>query len=247
MNTAADDSDGVDAYFDPRIARPRADFLAGAKAISPLVPAGATVGLVTGLAATAVGLSPFEATAMAAAVYSPTVMLTAFALLESGTPPVVLVAASLVVALRFVMLSASIGPYFSRFTTAWRWCLAYFLWTPVYALSIERFDAGPATSRRGYYLGAAIPVWLSFQLGVVTGVTFGVSVPPRWQLGFVVPLAFVALLMRFLRDRPTKVAALVAGALAVLGAGLPMNVGIVVAALGGTTVGVVLDRQGAVD
>lgn len=39
----------------------RADFVAGAKAISPILPAGATVGIVTGLAATEAGLPPLRA------------------------------------------------------------------------------------------------------------------------------------------------------------------------------------------
>lgn len=217
---------------------PRADFAAGAKAISPLLPPGATVGLVTGVGAVAVGLSPLQAVAMAVVVYSPTVMLTAFELLDAGTPAAVLVVASLVVAVRFVLLSLSIAPYLERLATGWKWLLAYFLWTPTYALSIERFDAEPATSRRAFYLGTAIPLWLTFQAALVAGIAFGTRVPAGWQLEFVVPLAFVALLVRMVDDRATVVAALVGGTLAVLGSALPLNVGIVVAALGGTTAGV---------
>lgn len=220
----------------------RSAFVAGAADIAPLLAPGATVGLVTGVAATAVGLSLIQAVAMALIVYSPTVMLTAYTLLESGTPAVILVVASLIVAVRFVMLSASIAPFFSRFATRWKWPLAYFLWTPIYALSIERFEADPATSRRGYYLGAAIPLWVTFQAALLAGIVFGGGVPDRWQLGFVVPLAFIALLMRMVADRPTKGAALVAGALAVSGSGLPLNIGIVVAAVGGTAGGVLLGR-----
>jgi predicted branched-subunit amino acid permease len=216
----------------------RADCLAGAKAVSPLVPPAATVGLVTGVAATSVGLSQLQAVAMSVVVYSPTVMLTAFALLESETPLVVLVVASLVVGVRFTMLSLSIAPYFERLATGWKWLLAYFLWTPVYALSVERYEADPATSRRGYYLGTALPLWAVFQAALVVGLLFGTNVPTDWQLGFVVPLAFIALLMRMVSDRPTSVAALVAGVIAVFASVLPLNVGIVAAAVGGTGAGV---------
>lgn len=68
--------------------------------------------------------------------------------------------------------------------------------------------------------------------------------PAAWQLEFVVPLAFIALLMRFLEDRPTKSAALVAGVLATLGVGLPVKPGIVVATLGGVAAGVLVDHRG---
>lgn len=223
----------------------RSDFVAGARAIAPLLPPGATVGLVTGVAAASVGLSPTEAVAMSVVVYSPTVMLTAFSLLESGAPAIILVAAPLVVGARFSMLSLSIATYFRRLATGWKWLLAYFLWTPTYALSVERYEADPATSRRGFYLGTALPLWVTFQTALVAGIAFGASVPAGWQLGFVVPLAFIALLMRMLTDRASEVAALVAGVLAVLASPLPLNVGLVVATVGGTVVGVLLrGREG---
>lgn len=221
----------------------RASFAAGAKAISPVLPAGATVGLVTGVAATAVGLSPHQATAMSVIVYSPTVMLTAFELLESGTPAVIVVGAALIVGVRFSMLSLSIAPHFERLSTRWTWLLAYFLWTPVYAVSLQRFDADPTTSKRGYWLGAALPLWVTFQIALVAGIAFSARVPPTWQLEFVVPLAFIALLQGFLKDRPTKRSALVAGVLAVLGGTLPVNLGIVVATVGGVTVGMLADSR----
>lgn len=216
----------------------RGDFIAGAKAVSPLVPPAATVGLVTGVAATSVGLSQIQTIGMAVVVYSPTVMLTAFALLESEAPLIVLIVASLVVGARFVMLSLSIAPYFRRLSTSWKWMLAYFLWTPVYALSIERYEAAPTTSRRGYYLGTALPLWIVFQAALIVGVVFGASVPGDLQLGFIVPLAFIALLMRMVSDRPSSVAALVAGVIAVFASALPLNVGIIAAAVGGTLAGV---------
>jgi len=222
----------------------RTDFVDGGTAIAPLLPAGATVGLVTGVAATTVGLDPVQALSMSVFVYSPTVMLAAFKLLDAGAPVAVVVAGALVVGVRFSMLSLSIAPYFERDSTRSKWAMAYFLWTPTYALSIERFSAEPGTSRTGFYLGTAIPLWVTVQAALVAGALFGASVPAGWQLGFVVPLAFIALLMRFLSDRAAKVAALAAGVLAVAGAGLPLGTGLLVAAVGGTAAGLAIDRLG---
>ena len=214
------------------------DFGDGARAISPLLPPGATVGLVTGVAATTVGLTPVETAAMSVVVYSPTVMLTAFSLLESGTPVVVLVAASLIVGVRFAMLSLSIAPYFRRLATRWKWVLAYFLWTPTYALSVARFEADPGADRRAYYLGCAIPLWLVFHAALLAGIAFGARVPAGWQLDFVVPLAFIALLLRMVDDTSTALAGVAAGVIAIAATPLPYNLGIVVAAVGGTVAGV---------
>lgn len=222
----------------------QADFVSGAKDMAPLLPAGAIVGAVTGIAAAAIGLPPSQTVAMAMIVYYPTVMLTAFALLEAGTPGVILVATSLVVGARSTLYSLSLAPHFTRFSTAWKWFLAYFLWTPVYAFSIQRYESDPPSSKRGYYLGTAVPLWVTVQVALLGGLLFGTGLPPEWQLDFVIPLAFIALVMRFLEDIPTTGAALAAGVLVVAAAGLPFNLGFIVAAFGGTTAGILLAKRG---
>lgn len=222
----------------------RSDFVAGGKAIAPLLAPGATVGVVTGIAATEAGLGPLQAVGMSVIVYSPTVMLTALELLRTGTPLSILVLTSLTVGVRFAMLSLSIASYFSHLRTHWRMFLAYFLWTPSYALSLERYTALPETNRHGYYLGTAIPLWITFQLALLAGIAFGARVPARWQLGFVVPLVFIALLVRITRNGAMVGTAVVSGVLAVLGTALPLNLGIMVAATAGMLAGVLLDIVG---
>ena len=150
-------------------------------------------------------------------------LLTAFSFLRAGTPFLVLVVTSLVVVARFSMLSLSIAPYFEGLSTRWKWALAYFLWTPTYALAVERYETEPSTSRRGYWLGTATPLWVSVQVGVVVGVVFGARVPAAWQLDFVIPLAFVALLRGFLRDRPTVATALVFVGIFTRGGGVTLD------------------------
>lgn len=86
------------------------DVVAGAKAISPVLPAGATVGLVTGASAIEAGLSPLETIAMSIVVYYPAMMLTAFEVLESGTPSLIATLTASIVGVRSVMLSLSIAP-----------------------------------------------------------------------------------------------------------------------------------------
>ena len=219
------------------------DFNAGVRAVSPLVPPAGAVGLITGLAAGTVGLSPLETVVMTVVVYSPTVILTAFGLLEAGAPFPILVTTALVVGARFTLLSLSMSTYLRRLSARTRWLLAYFLWTPVFALSVERFEAHPETDRRAFYLGTAAPLWLTIQATVLAGVLFGAAVPASLQLGFVVPLAFIALVVRLVKDRPTATAAVAAGAVAVVASVLPLNTGVIVATAAGTVAGVLVYRR----
>lgn len=114
----------------------RSDFREGVRTITPVVPPAATVAIAAGVAAPVAGLSPIQALAMSIAIYFPSVMLTALELLRSQLPDVVIVLTSLIVGVRVVILRLSIAPYFERFSTGWKWLLAYFLWTPVYALTV---------------------------------------------------------------------------------------------------------------
>ncbi|MFB6141034.1 MAG: AzlC family ABC transporter permease [Halosimplex sp.] len=218
------------------------EFRSGARAIAPLLPPAATVSLAVGVAAPAAGLTPAQTLGMSVTVYFPSVMLTALGLLASRAPDAVVVLTSLVVGLRVVILSLSIAPYFDRFPTRWKWLLAYFLWTPVYALTVERFAPDPEADARGFYLGMAAPLWVTVQVAVVAGVFFSARVPAGLELEFIVPLAFVALLRNFVTTRAAKTAALAGGALAIAGAAVPYGLGVVVATVGGTVAGSAVSR-----
>jgi len=156
------------------------DLLAGVRTVVPLLPAPASIGLVTGLAAKAVGLGLVQAVAMSVALFSPVVMFTAIHLIDVGAALFVVVFASLVVAVRFAILSLSLSPYLDQVSTGWKWVMAYFLLTPTYVLAIERFDTDPETDRVAYYLGLSLPGWVLLQVTFVVGFVFGALVPTTW-------------------------------------------------------------------
>lgn len=214
----------------------------GLSTITPLLLPTATVALAVGVAAPAAGLSLAQTVAMSVAVYFPSVMLAALNLLTAGVPVAVVVLTALVVGVRVVILSLSIAPYFRDLSTRWKWGLAYFLWTPVYALTVERFETDPTADVRGYYLGMAVPLWLTVQLFVGVGFAFSANVPPGLDLEFIIPLAFISLLVNFLSDEATTAAAIFGGVVAVVGAGLPFGLGVVAATLCGVLAGVLVSR-----
>lgn len=74
-------------------------------------------------------------------------------------------------------------------------------------------------------------------LSNAAGVFLGTRVPDGWPIDFVIPLALLALLFPAITDRASVAAALSAGVVAVLGASLPLNLGLVGAALVGVLVG----------
>lgn len=75
----------------------------------------------------------------------------------------------------------------------------------------------------------------------MTGVFLGAWASEGWSLDFVLPLIFIALALPAIKDRTTGAAALSAGAAALVAASLPLNLGLIAAALVGVVGGLVTE------
>ncbi|WP_440988805.1 AzlC family ABC transporter permease [Haloarchaeobius baliensis] len=225
----------------------RSAFRDGARAVLPALPANVPFGLVVGVAAANLGLHPVTALWTAALLFAGAAQLAMIELLARDAPVVVAVLTAIVVNLRYAMYSAGLAPYVRSVSRGWRLVLSFFLLDVTYALSLPTFRADETVDRRAYYLGIAVPLWLTWSLSVGVGASLGTGLPPGWHLEFAIPLLFLALLVPNVRDRGGVVAAVVGGVGAVAGLGIPFDLGLVVAALAGVGIGLVADPDGADD
>jgi predicted branched-subunit amino acid permease len=144
------------------------------------------------------------------------------------------------------MYSASMRTHLAGQPFRWRLGLGYILSDNAYALCITRYTQHPGESSKEWYcLGAAFPIWLTWQVATILGVIAGASVPHAWKLEFAAPLAFVAMSVPLLRDRAMVAAALAAGFTVVAASALPMRLGLVLAAVAGITAGLLVERKPA--
>jgi predicted branched-subunit amino acid permease len=221
-------------------------FLQGLRALLPLTPGVIPFGLVTGVMAVELGLSPATAMGMTLLFYSGSAQMVALQLLHNGVLPVAIVATALIINLRFIMYSASLAPHFHGLPRRWTWPLCYLLSDQAYALCTLKFDSGElGRYAHHYYAGTAFGMWLAWQLSVLAGVYLGASIPESWSLSFAIPLSFLALLVPGIRDRATLGAAVVGGVIAVLAVDMPYNLGLVSAAVGGIVAGLVIETRNA--
>ena len=220
---------------------PRADILAGVRDVSPLMLGIVPFALVAGIAAVDAGLTLVEAVGMSVIVFAGASQLAALELLGSNAPLAVVVGTAVIINVRMVMYSASIAPYFADYSRKLRAGLAYVLTDQAYALSVAEFTESDDRSRWRYYFGAAASLWVVWQIGTVAGVVVGAGVPDEWGLTFAVPLVFLALLVPAMKDRPTTAAGVAGGAVAVVAAGLPLNLGLLAGAVVGILAGLVTE------
>lgn len=105
----------------------REAFIHGARALLPLIPGVVPFGLVTGVMAIKMGMTPTMAIGMTLLFYSGSAQMVALQLIHSGVLPVAIVATALIINLRFVMYSASLAPHLHQLPRRWTWPMSYML------------------------------------------------------------------------------------------------------------------------
>jgi len=236
---------GYDTLENEATSLPQAQFMAGLKAITPILLGVVPFATIAGIAAVEIGLSPGLAIGMSLLMFAGASQLAAIQLLALEASPFIIVLTALIINLRFVMYSASLAPHLKQASPRLKALLAYLLTDQAYAVSISQFTKQPAkrSHRHWFYLGAALAMWVTWQTGAALGALLGTQVPASWSLDFAIPLTFLALAVPTIKDRATLAAALGGGLVAVAAFSLPYNLGLVGGALGGISLGVWLEAQ----
>ena len=201
-------------------------------------------GVIAGVAMVASGIPPLVAMLMSLVVFAGASMVASAQLLASGTPVLLVVLTTLFINLRFMMYSASLRLHFQHEPLRWRLLIAYLQADNVDALTLMRFSENPrAPNQRAYFLGAALTVWVAWQLAVGAGIVIGAGVPASWRLEVAAPLAFIAMTLPLLRDRGMVAAAIVAGLTVIAAHALTFKLSIAAAALAGIAAGMLFERS----
>lgn len=159
----------------------------------------------------------------------------------AGTASVwAVIVAGLVINTRHVMYSAAMAPAFQRQPRWMRWVGPMFLIDQVFALAFLQVDRPPAEFRR-YYLSAGLFFYLNWQWAVALGMVVGPVVPESWRLEFAPAVMFLGLVLIGINRMPQAVAAFVGGSVALVTAGLPDRLGILVGAVAGVAAAAVAE------
>ncbi|MBM4430313.1 MAG: AzlC family ABC transporter permease [Chloroflexi bacterium] len=217
-------------------------FQRGVLATMPLGLGILAFGLLYGMVARQIGLSPVETLGMSLIVHAGSSQFVALGMWGVASAGAI-VLTTLVVNLRHLLMGASIAPYLQGLSHSHKALLALWMSDESYALAMAEYEQGQVSP--GYFLGANVGVCLFWWAGGWLGGLLGVAIPDpaEYGLDLVFPLAFLGLLTAFLKDRHHVVVALLSGALAVLGALLlPGKWYVILAGLAGSAVGLLLEK-----
>lgn len=221
----------------------RPGFIEGVRDIAPMMLGMVPFGMVCGIGAVAAGASPSAALAMSMIMFSGAAQIVATQMLVAGAPFGVILLSCLVVSLRLLMYSAAMAPYLRPLDHRWRNLLSFLLTDQAFARTIQRFrKSDDLRFNASYFLGSGTFTWTSWQLSTVLGIVAGQVIPASWDLEFVVPLCFLAVLAPVLRDRVSVLVCIVATAAVIALDAMPLRLSMVSGGLLGIAAGMLGDK-----
>lgn len=222
------------------------EFLHGCRDILPLILGAIPFGIIFGTLAVAAGFSAWQTMGMSALVFAGSAQFIAVTLVGGGVGAAVVLLTTLVVNLRHALYSAALQPFVRHLPGRWRAPLAFWLTDEAYAVVQHRYardDDSPY--KHWFFLGAALTMYVNWQLSTLVGVLFGQAVPDvaAWGLDFAMIATFIGIAVPMMRTRPQVASAVVAAVVALATWHLPYKLGLLAAALAGIVVGVWLERR----
>jgi 4-azaleucine resistance transporter AzlC len=224
---------------------PLSEFLAGSRAIIPLVVGAIPFGILFGTLAVSSGLSFAGALAMSAIVFAGSSQFISLGLLAAGTAVPLIVLTTFVVNLRHLLYSISLVPYVRHLPQRWKMLISFWLTDESFAVAIARYyqtDASPY--KHWFYLGAAFFMYANWQLCTLIGLLIGqrLADAAHWGLDFAMSVTFIGMVVPLLITRPMIVCVIVTGFAAIWTHALPHQLGLIVATAIGIAAGVLVER-----
>lgn len=208
-------------------------FFAGMRAGAPLLIIIVPFGMLFGVAAREAGWDMAEILGMSVMVIAGASQFTALQMMAEGAPTAIVILTALAVNLRHAMYSASLAPHVGAASLRDRILISYALVDQTYGTAMNRFERSPPLTlaeKVAFFFGVASATCVLWYASSVVGAVMGAAIPPELALDFAVPVTFIALFAPALRSPPHLAAAFVAVVVALLLAGLPYSLGLLVAA-----------------
>ena len=222
----------------------RSRFLAGFKAVIPLIIGAFPLGIIYGALAIKGAISAAAAQSMSAILFAGSAQFMIAQMAAASVPAIVMILAIAVVNLRHALYSATIASHVQRLSAGWKALIAFLLTDEAFVVAISNFEQEEdAPHKAWYFLGAGLGMWVFWQISTFVGVSLGEVIPPSLPPDFALPLTFIAMAVPLLKDRASIGAALTAGIMAVIFFSLPYKLSILAAAFVGILVGILLEKK----
>lgn len=204
-------------------------------------------GLAYGIVAIQSGLTVAEAMLMSLVVFAGASQFMAVVMLGAGAGIPLIVASTLLVNLRHLMMGLSLSPYLSELTPRFSRLLAFGMTDESYITSVTHYREQEADQGNPYFmLASGGSIYVAWGLASLVGALAGHSIadPLAWGLDFAMPATFLTMLLPQVTSRRVAVVVLVSAVVATAAYVLvPGKWYIILAVVTATVTGVMLETR----
>jgi predicted branched-subunit amino acid permease len=209
----------------------------GTKAIAPLMVGCAIFGMAFGALVRDAGINPWAGLFGTTTVVAGASQIAIVEAVRANAPAIVAILTAVLINARFALYSAALAPMWSTFPLRWRLGLAYFMTDQSAVIAMREAEFQDQTRRRWFAAGASVSFVGVWVVGSVVGLALGPVIPEHWQVGFIVPLMFIAVLVPGLKHLAQLVTIAGAATVVLLGHHWPYGLNVFFGIIAGMAAG----------
>ena len=208
-------------------------FFKGIKDTSPLMVPVVPFGIIFGVLAIDLGLTPLTTIAMSIIIFGGASQIIFLQLFSAGASSLVILSSVGAVNSRHLLYGTVLSEHLSDLNLTWKIIVSYFLVDQAFAVSNDYFKKNKKNKDKHFHLlGGGLNCWTIWQLTTLVGIYLGSIIPDKLGLSFAIPLTFLALLVNDFRKLINVIIILISGSIATLGyQAIPFKAYIIVAAI----------------
>jgi len=194
------------------------NFLKGIKDTSPLMIPVIPFGIIFGVLAIDIGLSPLTTIAMSVIIFGGASQIIFLQLFSAGASSLVILSSVGAVNSRHLLYGTVLSEHLSDLSLTWKIIVSYFLVDQAFAVSNDYFKNNKKDKYKYLHLlGGGLNCWTIWQVTTIIGIYLGSIIPEKLGLSFAIPLTFLALLVNDFRKLINVIIILISGSIATLG------------------------------
>ncbi len=217
-------------------------FKDGVALVLATVPGNFAWGFVVGLGMINLGLSIFQSSVFNLLVYSGSAQMVAMPLMSTKTSISLVLLASFMACIRFVLYSAAMAPLLHHLPLRQRLFVSAFSIDAAIGLFLARRETHVReqtlfTQRVAFLMGMNTLIWCAWTSGVFAGIFAAGALPASPKFSFLGVVALFGIAVSMIRTRAAIACAIASAIVAVLAQGWPYQLGLLTSILVGLAVG----------
>ena len=219
-------------------------FFKGVTDVSPLMIPVVPFGIIFGVLAIDLGLSPITAMGMSIIIFGGASQIIFLQLFSAGASSLIILSSVGAVNSRHLLYGAILSEHMSDFKMTWKIIISYFLVDQAFAVTNSYLKKSTDKNKAFHSFGAGATCWIIWQTTTIIGIFLGSIIPEKLGLSFAVPLTFLALIVDDLRKFTNIIVIIISGSIATFGYEIiPFKAYVIVAATSGLIVAMILTKS----